>query len=359
MAEFLRFSPADERRTVRMSFTVTFADRPDRVAVEMGQTILEAALAAGLPYPHGCRSGNCGACKSELIEGDVELSPYSEYALSEAERGQGLILACRAVAWSDATVRWLDPNETVAHPIRHMDCTVAGLEQATHDIRIVRLAIERGGPFDFSAGQYAQVTFDALPPRDFSMASRPDDPVIEFHIRTTPGGAVSPYVASQLAVGETVKVEGPYGAAHLREAHRGPIVALAGGSGLAPIKAIVEEALAQGMGQPITLYFGARAERDLYLESHFAALSENHANLTFVPVLSEPGGPTERRTGYLADALASDFSDLDGAKAYLAGPPVMVETCTDALRKLRVRRQDVHADAFYTEAEKVKLEAGA
>jgi CDP-4-dehydro-6-deoxyglucose reductase/ferredoxin-NAD(P)+ reductase (naphthalene dioxygenase ferredoxin-specific) len=341
-----------------MSFTVTFADRPDRVTVEIGQTILEAALAAGLPYPHGCRSGNCGACKSELIEGDVELSPYSEYALSAAERGQGLILACRAVTWSDAAVRWLDPNETVAHPIRHMDCTVTELKQATHDIRIVRLAIERGGPFDFSAGQYAQVTFDDLPPRDFSMASRPDDPVIEFHIRTTPGGAVSPYVATELAVGETVKVEGPYGAAHLREGHRGPIVALAGGSGLAPIKAIVEEALTQGMGQPITLYFGARAERDLYLESHFVALSETHANLTFVPVLSEPDGATERRTGYLADALAADFPDLDGAKAYLAGPPVMVETCTEALRRLGVRRQDVHADAFYTEAEKAKLEAG-
>lgn len=345
-----------------MSFTVKFADRTERVTVEMGQTILEAALAAGLPYPHGCRSGNCGACKSELIEGEVEMSPYSEYALSAAEREQGLILACRSVPWSDVRVRWLDPNETVAHPIRHMTCTVTGLDQATHDIRIVRLAIERGGPFDFSAGQYAQVTFDDLPPRDFSMASRPGDPVIEFHIRTTPGGAVSPYVASQLAVGEAVKVEGPYGAAHLRGGHRGPIVALAGGSGLAPIKAIVEEALANDMRQPITLYFGARAERDLYLESHFVALTEEHKNLTFVPVLSEPDEPPAdnraRRTGYLADALAADFADLDGAKAYLAGPPVMVETCTEALRKLGVRRQDVHADAFYTEAEKAKLEAG-
>jgi len=342
-----------------MKHTVRFADRPDEVTVEMGQTILEASLAAGLPYPHGCRSGNCGACKSELIEGEVELSPYSEYALSAAERDQGLILACRAVPWSDARVRWLDPNETVAHPIRHMTCTVTGLTQATHDIRVVRLAVEAGGPFDFSAGQYAQVSFDDLPPRDFSMANRPDDPTVEFHIRTTPGGAVSPYVAGRLSVGETVKVEGPYGAAHLRESHRGPIVALAGGSGLAPIKAIVEEALGRGMTQPIALYFGARAERDLYLEGHFTALSEKHANLTFVPVLSEPGAGTRRRTGFLAEALAADFADLDGAKAYLAGPPVMVETCTQALAKLGVRRQDVHADAFYTEAEKAKLEAGA
>jgi len=346
-----------------VSFTVQFPDRDDRVAVEMGQTILEASLASGVPYPHGCRSGNCGACKSELVDGDVEMSPYSEYALSAAEREQGLILACRAVPWSDATVRWLDPNESVAHPIRHMTCKVAGLAQATHDIRVVRLSVETGGPFDFSAGQYAQLTFGDLPPRDFSMASRPDEEILEFHIRMTPGGAVSPYVADQLSEGETVKVVGPYGAAHLRDGHRGPVVALAGGSGLAPIKTIVEEALGTGMSQPIALYFGARAERDVYLEDHFRALAAAHPNFSFTPVLSAPDGEQAgqkgRRTGYLADALASDFADLDGAKAYLAGPPVMVETCTDALRKLGVRRQDVHADAFYTEAEKAKLEGDA
>jgi len=342
-----------------MSYTIRFAGRDETVTVEMGQTILEAALAAGVPYPHGCRSGNCGACKSELAEGEVELSPYSEYALTEAERGQGLVLACRSVPWSDCTIRWLDPNETVAHPIRHMTCLVTELERATHDIRIVRMAIDKGGPFDFSAGQYAQVSFADLPARDFSMANRSEIEGLEFHIRMTPGGAVSPYVAERLTVGETVKVVGPYGAAHLRDGHRGPIVALAGGSGLAPIKAIVEEALARGMNQDITLYFGVRAERDLYHEDFFLELAASHPNLAFVPVLSQADGATGRRTGFLADAIAADFTDLDGAKAYLAGPPIMVETCTVALSKLGVRRQDVHADAFYTEADKAKLEAGS
>jgi ferredoxin-NAD(P)+ reductase (naphthalene dioxygenase ferredoxin-specific) len=338
-----------------MSYTVRIANGDYAISVEMGQSILEAAIAQGVPYPHGCRSGNCGACKSERLEGDIEMSPFSEYALTKAEQDQGLVLACRSVPWSDAVLRWLDPNETVAHPIRHMTCKVTEIERATHDIRIVRMAIEAGGPFDFSAGQYASVTFDALPARDFSMANRPDQPGLEFHIRTTPGGSVSPYVAERLAVGETCKVVGPYGASHLREGHRGPIVALAGGSGLAPIKAIVEEALAKGMAQPIALYFGVRGERDLYLEEHFAALASKHPNLTFTPVLSEPEGPTARRTGFLADALAKDFTDLDGAKAYLAGPPIMVETCTEALQRLGARRQDVHADAFYTEAEKAAV----
>jgi len=347
-----------------MSFTVRVVNRNGELAVEMGETILEAALKAGLPYPHGCRSGNCGACKSELIDGEVELAPYSEYALSQAERDQGLVLACRSVPWSDCAVRWLDPSESVAHPIRHLGCRVAGVEDATHDIHIVRLAIESGGPFDYSPGQYAQVTFAGLPARDYSMASRPGEKLIEFHIRATKGGVVSQYVAKRLGEGDEVKLVGPYGAAHLRESHRGPIVALAGGSGLAPVRAIVEQALATGMEQDITLYFGVRAERDLYLEEHFKRLGEEYPNLNFIPVLSEPDasgtdGPGERRTGFLADALAADFTELDGAKAYLAGPPIMVETCTEALAKLGLRRQDVHADAFYTEADKAKLESCA
>jgi CDP-4-dehydro-6-deoxyglucose reductase/ferredoxin-NAD(P)+ reductase (naphthalene dioxygenase ferredoxin-specific) len=338
-----------------MSFIVKIRQFDGPLSVEMGQTILEAALARDLPFPHGCRSGNCGACKSELLEGEVELSPYSEFALTEQERASGLILACRAVPWSDCAVKFLEADEVVAHPSRRLTCKVAGLDNATHDIRVVRLEILSGGPFDFSAGQYAQLAFPGLPPRDYSMANRPDDPILEFHIRLTPGGAVTPFVANQIKLGDTVKVAGPFGTSYLREKHTGPIVALAGGSGLAPIKSIVETALAQGRRQPITLYFGARAERDLYLEDHFRALAARHRNLTFIPVLSEPDGPTQRRTGVLADAVRADNPMLDGVKAYLAGPPAMVETATAALIDLGVRRQDCHADAFYTEAEKAAL----
>jgi CDP-4-dehydro-6-deoxyglucose reductase/ferredoxin-NAD(P)+ reductase (naphthalene dioxygenase ferredoxin-specific) len=187
------------------------------------------------------------------------------------------------------------------------------------------------------------------------MANRPDEPVLEFHIRLLPGGAVTPHVSGKLKLDDTVKVAGPFGTSYLREKHTGPIVALAGGSGLAPIKSIVETALAHGMQQPIALYFGARAERDLYLEDHFRALAARHGNLTFIPVLSQPDGPTRRRTGFLADIVRDAFTTLDGVKAYLAGPPVMVETATAALVDLGVRRQDCHADAFYTEAEKAAL----
>lgn len=340
-----------------MGFAVKVRQFDQPLDVEMGQTILEAALARDLPYPHGCRSGNCGACKSELLTGEVEMTPFSEFALSEAEKAGGLILACRAVPWSDCEVKFLDPEETVVHPLRHMICRVADLAQATHDIRVVRLSVESGGPYTFAAGQYASVQFADLPARDYSMANRPDEDILEFHIRLLPGGAVTPHVANELKIGDRVKVIGPFGSSHLREKHTGPVLALAGGSGLAPIKSIVETALAQGAQQKMTLYFGVRAERDLYLEDHFRDLCARHPNLDFIPVLSQADGPTQRRTGFLADAVRGDFETLDGAKAYLAGPPVMVETAMAALMAMGMRRQDCHADAFYTEADKAAIAA--
>jgi CDP-4-dehydro-6-deoxyglucose reductase/ferredoxin-NAD(P)+ reductase (naphthalene dioxygenase ferredoxin-specific) len=329
------------------------ADAP--VTVEMGQTILESALKSGVAYPHGCRSGNCGACKSRLHAGEVEMSPYSEFALSEKEKADGLILACRAVPWSDCEVSWLGEEDLIVHPNRQLRCEVADIVQATHDIRIVRLKVLSGGPFDFSCGQYAAVSFAGQPPRDYSMASTPDDPVLEFHIRRVAGGSSSAYVAEQLRVGEPVHVDGPYGTSYLRPNHRGPIVAVAGGSGLAPMKSIVEAALKAGMQQDMALYFGVRAERDLYLEDQFRALERAHPNFRFVPVLSDASGATARRTGFVHAAVAADFGDLDGCKVYTAGPPPMVRAVQEMAVRAGARPEDIHADAFYTEAEKASL----
>jgi len=191
------------------------------------------------------------------------------------------------------------------------------------------------------------------------MASRPIQDLLEFHIRLIPGGTVSAFVHQRLAVGDPVSVQGPHGIAHWREAHRGPVIAVAGGSGLAPIKVIVEQILRSDSDAPVTLYFGVRDEQDLYLEGHFLALTAIHRQFRFIPVLSSPHGPTKRRTGLLAAALAQDGGDLRASKAYLAGPPVMVESCVTALQTLGLGDQDCHADAFYTEADKVKLESRA
>jgi len=341
-----------------MTYSVKIAQHDQRVTVEMGQTILEAALAQGVPYPHGCRSGNCGACKSRLVSGDVDLSPHSEFALTDEEKSQGLVLACRSVPWEDVEIAWLGEDDVVAHPLRKMVCRVTAVDRMTHDINLVRMDIVSGGPFVFSAGQFTSVAFDNMPPRDYSIANRPVDPGLEFHIRRVPGGMVSTFVQENLSVGDEVRVEGPFGSCWLRETHRGPLIAIAGGSGLAPIKSIVEQALNTGMEQDIRLYFGVREENDLYLTDHFAALEKTYASLVFIPVLSEPTGETSRRTGFVHEAVRQDMTDLDGAKAYLAGPPPMVEAAAALMERFGLRREDIHADAFYTEAEKAILEDG-
>ena len=342
-----------------MSFTLSIQRHHRKVELAAGETILAAALAAEVPYPHGCQAGNCGACKSRLHAGAVEMLPYSSYALSEEEKAAGLILACRAVAATDVEVAWLEDEESAIHALRRLACRVASLERLTHDITRVRLEVLSGGPFRFSAGQYARVVFRGQPARDYSMANAPTEPLLEFHIRALAGGRSSRYAAERLALGEAVDVQGPFGGSYWRATHFGPTLAIAGGSGLAPIKSIVETALERGVVQPIRLYFGAREERDIYLEQHFLALSARYPNLEFIPVLSEPEPHSARRRGLVHEAVRADLFSLDGWKAYLAGPPLMVEAASAMLAASGMAQRDIHADAFYTEAEKAKLPASA
>lgn len=341
-----------------MSFTVRIRNLDEEIVLEPDERILAVALEENLPYPHGCKSGNCGACKSVLHSGRVRMAPHSKLALSEEEEARGLILACRSTPLEDCEVSFAALDEAPAHPVRRLQGRVAEVERMTRDVVRVRIETDGPEPLDFSAGQYATVAFPGLPARDFSFANRPGESVLEFHVRALDGGRVSRFVVEELKPGEPVMLEGPYGVAHLREEHRGPILALAGSTGLAPIKSIVERALAIGLKQPIHVYLGVRAEADVYLEDHFRALADAHENVDFAIGLSEPVGSTGRRTGTLADMVRQDFNDLDGAKVYLAGPPVMVETCVEAVKALGVREEDCHADAFYTEAEKADGKGG-
>lgn len=336
-----------------MRFTVLIHDWPEPITVEPGETLLAAALAHGVPYPHGCQAGACGACKTRIVRGAVALQPFSDDALSSDEQARNLTLACCAVPTENLEVAWLEGDAPV-HPRQRLACRVVEISAATHDITRLRLAVASGERFAFSAGQFARLTFPGLPPRDYSMANRPDEPVLEFHIRRIADGAVSSHVATRLAVGAEVMVEGPYGVSYLRPAHPGPIVAIGGGSGMAPITAIVRTALALGGRQDIHLYCGVRDERDVYDEALWRTLAARHAALTFTPVLSHARGPTGRRTGWVHEAVAADLPTLEAAKVYVAGPPPLVEAARAMAVDRGARRENIHADAFYTEAEKAE-----
>ncbi len=325
---------------------------PQTIAAMTGETILTNALQAGVSFPHNCQSGNCGACKCELIEGEVLELPYSEYALSAEERARNLILACRTQVWGDCTVRLLDAEEVVLHPSRVMRCRLMEMLDATHDIKALTLAVEAGGPYAFSAGQHARLKFaPGIPERNYSMANHPADDALEFHVRAVPRGQASGYVFTSLHVGAEVKVSGPLGNAYLRENHKGPILAVAGGSGMAPIKSICATALRANPERRIHLYFGVRDEHDVYLEDYLHELARQHPNFSFEIALSQSPRKTARRHGLIRDAIAADFTSFDGFKAYLAGPPPMVESVQHLLLDKGMPLRDIHADAFYSQAE--------
>ncbi|HEY3255241.1 MAG TPA: 2Fe-2S iron-sulfur cluster-binding protein, partial [Polyangiaceae bacterium] len=173
-----------------MSPTIRVLSEPPHSAPALpGETILESLLQAGVAFPHNCQSGNCGACKCELVEGDILELPSSEYALSDEERSRKLILACRTQVWGDCTVRPLEADDMVLHPSRVMRCRVVEIKELTHDIRGLALAIESGGPYGFSPGQHARLKFGpGIPERSYSMASLPEQPTLEFHVRQVPRG---------------------------------------------------------------------------------------------------------------------------------------------------------------------------
>lgn len=239
---------------------------------------------------------------------------------------------------------------------RPLFCRVTALADATADIRIVRLVIVAGGAFRFTAGQYARVTFGEHRPRDYSMANRLGAAELEFHIRHRADGGASEYVARALRIGDGVWVEGPFGDSWLRGDHHGPIVCLAGGSGLAPMKAIVEAALATDPARWVDLYFGGRDEGDVYFEAHFRAMEAKFRNFRYHVLLSEPRGSTGRRRGTVVDGLVADGAGhrgpagrWAGAKGYAAGPPAMVRAARETLLGLGFAPADVHADAFHHE----------
>jgi ferredoxin-NAD(P)+ reductase (naphthalene dioxygenase ferredoxin-specific) len=326
-----------------MQITLDGHDQP--IPVEAGDTILASLLRAGVAFPFSCQAGNCGTCKCELVSGDVLELEHSEHALAAEERAKGIILACRTQVWDDTVVRRIDAEELVLHPSRVMRCRVLDLEDLTHDIKGLRLAVEAGGPMTFSAGQYAQLEFAPGLSRHYSMANTPEEPELLFHIRHMPGGRTSSYAATQLKVGDKVKVSGPLGVSYLRDKHHGPVLLVAGGSGLAPIQSILCTLLARGHEAPVTLYFGVRSERDLYHEGLLKDLALQHRNFKYHVVLSEQIGASDRRYGLVHEAIGLPIPE--DVMAYLAGPPVMVEAAITLLAARGVTPRQIHADAFY------------
>jgi CDP-4-dehydro-6-deoxyglucose reductase/ferredoxin-NAD(P)+ reductase (naphthalene dioxygenase ferredoxin-specific) len=229
-----------------------------------------------------------------------------------------------------------DPNRRQA--------TVLDIAAPTPDVRVVRLGLS--GAFDFQAGQYVRLWFGDLGARDYSLGSVPGAAELEFHIRVNAERGVGFYVGTHLKRGEKLELAGPFGDAYWRAEHTGPLLAVAGGTGVVPIKSIVETALQLGMIAPLYLYLGARTALDLYMEAHFRALAERHRNLRFVATVSEAEHADGHRVGNVSEVVGEDFDDLYRFKAYVAGPPAMVAATQEILRARGIDGADIHTDAF-------------
>lgn len=316
-----------------------------RIEVAAGANLLEALRAAQVPMSYSCMAGRCGTCRCRITQGEVLDAGRAQRGPLEA--GDDHVLACQTFVTEPCTVEIPEPDEVVVHPARIVKAGVVAIEALTHDIR--RLVLKPAKPIEFSPGQYAQLQFTPEHIRPYSMAGLAGDAEMEFHVRVVPGGRVSGYVAQSLRPGDAVRVSGPLGSAYLRRQHDGPMLCVAGGTGLAPVLSILRGAVAQGMRNPVHLYVGARSPRDVYGLDELLALQRRHPAMTLHIVAASGGDPREQRCGLVTEAIAQDFARLTGWRAYLCGSPPMVEATAALVRRLGVAPGHVCADAFYTQ----------
>ncbi len=340
-----------------MSQQLTIEPLGATIDVEDGQTILDAALRQGIYIPHACGHGLCGTCKVQLTEGQVDLGEANLFALMDFERDEGKALACCATLLSDAVIEAdvdEDPDARII-PVTDFNCTISRIEAVTPTIKSFWLKLDK--PIDFQAGQYVQISLPGIDgDRPFSIANSPQEITatgeLELNVRIIAGGAGTAYMHEKLKVGDKLHITGPYGRFLVRSSEQAPMIFMAGGSGLSSPRAMIHDLLNTGCTLPITLIYGQRNLDELYYDDEFKALAQKHANFTYVPALSEDAAGFDGFKGFVHEAAQAHFNgDFSGHKAYLCGPPPMIEACLGTLMQGRLYERDIYAEKFITAAD--------
>jgi propane monooxygenase reductase subunit len=327
------------------------------IEVREDQNILRAASEQGIMLMHGCKEGQCAACKSFVLDGeDIELDKYSTFALPDNELEEGYTLLCRAHPYEDLRIELLNYDEEMIRsglPIQEAVTEVVSNEPVTHDMRHLVLRLVEPTDIKFFPGQYVDI---ALPgskeTRSFSMAntSSRDSGQLEFIIRVYPDGLFSTYLANELKIGDQLDITGPFGVFTLREGHDADIVFVGGGAGMAPILSVLRSISERGLQRKVTYYYGARGRRDLCFDKELRALEESLPGFRYVPALSEPVETEEwdGEVGLITDVVKRHESDLKGTDAYVCGPPPMVEAAMATLTTLGAHEKHIYYDKFTT-----------
>ncbi|SHI19553.1 2Fe-2S iron-sulfur cluster-binding protein [Pollutimonas bauzanensis] len=348
------------RRGSAAAHSLTIHPGPARATARADETLLEAGLRAELALPYGCRSGGCGVCVCTVLNGRVDLGLYQEAALTPAMRARGQALMCCAVALEDVEfevegVASLAPDQAQAW--QRWQGRVLRMERLTPELMRLFIALPSGKVLRYQAGQYINIILDDGARRSFSFAKAPADPaqpfplpddsIIELHVRRVEDGRFTTQVFERMQVGDEVDFEGPIGRFTLRDSER-PILMIAGATGFAPIKSILEDAFRRGVRRPIELYWGVRTEGDLYLQDQLRRWQAAHDNFTYVPVLSglAEDDPWSGRRGFVHQALLSDHPDLGGYELYVCGSVRMVQAAVPDFLSHGLAEEFCFSDAF-------------
>lgn len=341
-----------------MSFKVTVLPSQHQFTVEDGQSVLDAALAAGIVLPYSCRNGACSTCKGKVVTGEFEPGHGAMQVLSEEERNEGYALFCQARPLSDLVIEAHEVRMASDIQIRKMPSRVMSMEKLADDVMVISLQLPTTDPFRYYPGQYLDFILKDGRRRSYSMATPPNEAnLVELHIRHTPGGAFTDHVfgagATQMKLREILRVEAPLGSFFLRESDK-PIVFLASGTGFAPIKAMIEHMIATGSSRPARLYWGGRRPKDLYMDALARSWESRLPDFRYVPVVSDalPEDGWQGRTGFVHRAVMDDIPDLSGHQVYACGAPVMVESARhDFCSSCGLPEDEFYADAFTTAAD--------
>jgi CDP-4-dehydro-6-deoxyglucose reductase len=339
-----------------MTFQISIEPSGHTFPANGEDTLLQAALDAGLTLPYGCRNGACGACKGKVLRGAIDHGKAQDYVLSPAERSAGMALFCCAKPASDVVIECHEVRAVSDIPVKTFPCRVQRMERVATDVMVLYLKLPANERLQFLAGQYIDILLKDGRRRAFSLAHAPhDDEFLQLHVRKIAGGQFTTHVFETMKERDILRLEGPHGNFRVRdnidnsdEGGDKPIIYLAGGTGFAPIKAMVEHAIHHGVVRPIQIYWGARDRAGLYLHDLPSLWAAEYALISYVPVLSEATAADawNGRTGFVHRAVLDDHADLSGHQVYACGAPAMIDAAKRDFAARGLPADQFFADAF-------------
>jgi CDP-4-dehydro-6-deoxyglucose reductase len=319
------------------------------IMVQPGETILAAALRQGYHFPHNCRNAVCGTCKGLLVEGQVTYGESMILALSDEERENGYALFCLAKPLTNCVIHIDGVIGPAQLPIRKLTCEVIQCKELSGNVHQVFLKQPDDQPLQYRAGQYLEILHKDMSPRPFSIANAPlDANYIELHIKHTEDNPFTLQVLADIREKNELRIAGPYGNCIYHREPQYPIILLAGGTGFAPFKAILEEALAEGLKRPIYLYWGTRTVADLYMHDLISRWAQNVPLFKYIPALSNklPDPHWTGKTGLIHEIVLAEHPDLSSYHVYASGPPEMVFAAQRAFLACGLNQAFLYSDLF-------------